>query len=251
MSLIRENALVQSTATNAGGGNCAGRDGACSSVVERLPCRSMRTSDAGVWGVCGGNRERESERPRVRIPPGPFGDLMDSIVFNVDNKSGGYLQTIHDWWESYGLGAKCLLIGENKTVASQFHSRYPNTEFLSVDFQSGEADFNWDICKPITRSLRRFKFTSIICQAVFEHIFDPPMAMRNFSRLLDPGGYLYLHMAGLNFIRHSFPVDTVRLHGDWFYEVPKYVPDLKLIQFKEDGGMQVFAIYQKDESHPG
>lgn len=116
------------------------------------------------------------------------------------------------WWNKFRLDGRGLVIGESGNrwikVKAKFLAEHSEIdEIYSVDFQN--SDINWDITVPYNNSIS-FSFDWIVCQAVLEHVTDPPAAIRNLSNTLRAGGLLYVHSHGPEFVKHRKPIDCYR-----------------------------------------
>ena len=120
------------------------------------------------------------------------------------------------WWDKFGLNGRGLIIGESgdrwNKVKSKFLAEHSGIDKIySVDLQN--SDINWDITVAYNKPLSIF-FDWIVCQAVLEHVIDPPAAMRNLGSVLKVGGLLYVHSHGPEFPRHRHPIDCYRFFPD-------------------------------------
>jgi len=167
--------------------------------------------------------------------------------FPVPNLSTGYHGILKRWWETYGLGKVCLIIGEGKSSKEFFSNYYPKVEFITSDVsEEVSPDYIWDICRRPPRDLwwsYKGRVDSIICQAVFEHIIDPVEAMRNFSFLLSVQGRIFIHTHPM-FMEHHHPIDCLRYLSGWFEHLSDYITDLKLKDLHV-GTDHIFACYVK------
>lgn len=75
----------------------------------------------------------------------------------------------------------------------------------SVDINHGdpEPDFIDDICA--ASRLQPARYDGIVCLSVLEHVYDPFAAIVQIRRLLQPGGYLLIHLPFL--YRYHAPPD--------------------------------------------
>ncbi len=145
-------------------------------------------------------------------------------------------------------GSKLLDAGAGECQFMRFcaHLDYVSQDFAEYDGTgdgSGLQTKSWDrsaldIVSDITAIPRPdASFDAILCTEVFEHIPDPRAALREFSRLLRPGGWLILtvpfcsltHFAPYHFStglsRHwherylpanGFAIDTLESNGNYF-----------------------------------
>lgn len=137
------------------------------------------------------------------------------------------------------------------------HLRYTSQDFGGYDGAGdgrGLQTKNWerkglDIVSDITAIPREDgTFDAIMCTEVFEHIPDPPGALREFARLLRPGGYLLLtapfcsltHFAPYHFATgfsrywyrahlpaYGFEIDTLEENGNYFEYLAQEVRRLR------------------------
>jgi SAM-dependent methyltransferase len=76
-------------------------------------------------------------------------------------------------------------------------------ETTEINIGDPLADIIDDICAP--NRLQPGRYDGIVCLSVLEHVYDPFAAMREIHRLLQPGGYLLLHLPFL--FRYHAPAD--------------------------------------------
>jgi SAM-dependent methyltransferase len=76
-------------------------------------------------------------------------------------------------------------------------------ESLDINLEEPAADIIDDICAP--SRLQYERYDGIVCLSVLEHVYDPFTATREIFRLLQPGGYLFLHLPFL--FRYHAPQD--------------------------------------------
>jgi hypothetical protein len=148
-------------------------------------------------------------------------------VIRLPNLSSYYHPVLRGFWEFYGLGDRCLLTSEDNKVKSVMSPLYPEVTFITTDFftelQSGQTDFVWDVCYPPPERLAEDKFSSIVSNALMEHLIDPTSAFANMLSLLKPSGHLYALTHTPSFPLHRYPRDYARFHHDYFEDLPKYL----------------------------
>ncbi|MET6996659.1 class I SAM-dependent methyltransferase [Chitinophaga defluvii] len=129
-------------------------------------------------------------------------------------------------------GSKLLDAGAGECQYKPFCS---HLEYISQDFAQYDGTGNvglqmgtWDNTKLdivsdiLAIPLPDNSVDAIMCTEVFEHIPDPVGAIREFKRLLRPGGYLLL-TAPFNSITHFAPYHFSTGFNRFFYE--KHLPD--------------------------
>ena len=175
-------------------------------------------------------------------------NLLITNQFLVPNVSGFYHNILQIFWNKYGLGEKCLLVSETKSVGIVFKKKYPKTEFITTDFYldlqpNPECDVVWDLCSlNIPNNLS--EFTSIVNQATLEHIKDPVQVVRNLVKILNENSYLYLQTHTPAFYYHGYPKDYLRYFPDWFIDLPQSIENIHLVELLCFDG-HAFAVYKK------
>ena len=76
-------------------------------------------------------------------------------------------------------------------------------ETMDINLDEPAADIIDDICAP--SRLQYERYDGIVCLSVLEHVYDPFAATKEIYRLLQPGGYLLLHLPFL--FRYHAPHD--------------------------------------------
>lgn len=76
-------------------------------------------------------------------------------------------------------------------------------ETMDINLDQPPADIIDDICAP--SRLQYERYDGIVCLSVLEHVYDPFAAIQEIYRLLQPGGYLLLHLPFL--FRYHAPQD--------------------------------------------
>ena len=87
-------------------------------------------------------------------------------------------------------------------------------ELVNLDIPDGSHNSNIHIAAPLEKiPVEKEIFDVIICNAVLEHVEDVDSVMREFYRVLKPGGYLYI---GVPFMQpeHKDPKDFRRYTAD-------------------------------------
>lgn len=158
---------------------------------------------------------------------------------------------------------------------SQFKKFCSHLKYIAQDFgqYEGEGEVglhtgSWDNSKLdivsdiISIPLPDASVDAIMCTEVFEHIANPVLAIKEFSRLLKPGGYLlitapfasithfapYHFASGLSrfFYEHHLPengftIDDLQLNGNFFEFVAQETRRIKTVASKyADAKLNIF-----------
>ena len=92
---------------------------------------------------------------------------------------------------------------------SSFRTLYPNCEYVGVDMAPGEGvDAVVDLVKT-TAPLQEGHFALAICCSVLEHVAKPWLFAENLTRLVRPGGKLYMSVPWV-WRYHPYPDDYFR-----------------------------------------
>jgi SAM-dependent methyltransferase len=83
---------------------------------------------------------------------------------------------------------------KNHGAAAQFRSLYPGVPYVGVNIQAHEnVDLVLDLTIPPPNDLLRSEsFSLIICSSVLEHVDKPWLMAEQLSRLLKPGGSVFV-----------------------------------------------------------
>lgn len=172
----------------------------------------------------------------------PNGEYVGG-TFRVSNTSGGYHKLLKQWWDHYFRGKRVLLISESAKVKEEFQQEYPHWEIRTTDCHDKTTDIFVDMCAKINPFTE--KFDLIINQATLEHVYNPFQAMENLVNSLNPGGFLITHTHPPACNYHQYPRDYFRFMKDWWYDLPKYIEGIELIEFFMHNNWDVFSLYQK------
>ncbi len=82
-------------------------------------------------------------------------------------------------------------------------------ETMDINLADQPADIIDDICAP--SRLEYGRYDGIVCLSVLEHVYDPFAAIAQIHKLLQPGGYLLLHLPFL--FRYHAPPDLAFTDG--------------------------------------
>ena len=176
--------------------------------------------------------------------------------FPIPNLSGGYHGILKQWWDKYNTGTSVLLVSENNNIKKEFEKVYPTFEFETIDFfpelihaEKKDCDIFADICKPDVLPIN--KYSLVINQATLEHVYNPFGAMHNIFKSLQINGVCVLHTHPLVMPYHSYPRDYIRFMKDWWYDLPKHIAGIELVEFLMVENLHVFTCYKKiSEVHP-
>lgn len=175
-------------------------------------------------------------------------------TFKASNLSNGFHGILKQWWEYYSKNDvnKVLLVSENNKVKKELGDLYNNWDITTLDLYyeltDSEPDIIADICSYnlIKEHNLENKYDLIINQAILEHVYNPFESMMNMSKSLKIGGHLITHTHAQNMTYHSYPSDYIRFMIDWWYDLPKYIENIKLIEFyQDDKDINVFSCYEK------
>jgi SAM-dependent methyltransferase len=92
---------------------------------------------------------------------------------------------------------------------STFRKMYPGQEYTGVDMAEGEGV---DVVADLTQSigtLRENHYALVICVSVLEHVAKPWLFAGNITRVIRPGGKLYLSVPWV-WRYHPYPDDYFR-----------------------------------------
>jgi SAM-dependent methyltransferase len=167
--------------------------------------------------------------------------------FSAPNFSGGYHGILQQWWEYYGKDKfDWLLISENNVVKQCFKDAYPDVNFETLDYYDNlgkEVDLVLNLCdSAIIKNTKTYDI--IVCQATFEHLYDPVTALKNLSSMLNPGGsvLIHTHVPGMKY--HPYPKDYLRFYPDWFIDAQEFINGIILKELVVVS-QHIFAVYQK------
>lgn len=167
--------------------------------------------------------------------------------FEVSNLSGGYHGILKQWLDHYQSNSTtCLLVSENKVVKDQFSLTYPSINFKTLEYyeeMNQDIDLKYNLCEQWTHKDIE-KFDIVLCQATFEHLYDPCTAIRNLKDSLNTNGVLLIHTHVPGMEYHPYPKDYLRFYPDWFFEVATFCKDLQILELVE-AGVNIFSAYKK------
>jgi SAM-dependent methyltransferase len=162
------------------------------------------------------------------------------------NSTEGFHGILKQWWEYYGQNKKnWLLVCENDNVKKMFQSLYLDSNFRTLSFfddMNKGNDLIFNLCQPIDITN---KFDMVICQAIFEHLYDPVMAMRNLINLTASDGSILIHTHTPGFFYHPWPRDYLRFYPDWFLDVQKFLGGVTLKELCNTE-TNIFAVFKKN-----
>lgn len=165
--------------------------------------------------------------------------------FQTPNQSSGYHGILKQWWES-NLFDNCniLLISENNNVKLTFKNEYKTANFKTLDYYDNMGE-DIDIKKNLCEEWKDFeKFDKIICQATFEHLYNPVVALKNLSNSLNKDGEIYIHTHVPGFEYHQYPRDYFRFYPDWFIDAENFIKNISLKELCIIN-FHIFALYKR------
>lgn len=92
------------------------------------------------------------------------------------------------------MAANCSMVLDVGQSSRDRISLFERQRIETMDINQGSppADIIDDICNP--SRLEYDRYDGIVCLSVLEHVYDPFAAIQQIHRLLQPGGYLLLHL---------------------------------------------------------
>jgi hypothetical protein len=94
-------------------------------------------------------------------------------------------------------------LGQSEWHAEPLFQRLGASELHSIDVSDWEgADILWDLNQPIPSELES-RFTVLFDGGSLEHIFNAPVALMSYMRMVRPGGHLILAVPANNYCGHG------------------------------------------------
>ena len=94
-------------------------------------------------------------------------------------------------------------LGQSEWHAEPLFHQLGATEVHSMDASDWEgADILWDLNQPIPPELEA-RFTVLFDGGSLEHIFNAPVALMSYMRMVRPGGHLLLALPANNYCGHG------------------------------------------------
>ncbi len=92
------------------------------------------------------------------------------------------------------MAENCSMVLDVGQSSRDLFSLFERQKIETVDIiqRIPPADIIDDICAP--SRLERGRYDGIVCLSVLEHVYDPFAAINEIHHLLQPGGYLLLHL---------------------------------------------------------
>ena len=166
------------------------------------------------------------------------------------NKVGTHNKNVRDTWlentiKSVPAGSRILDAGAGELAYKHFcsHLDYVSQDFAQYDgkgnasgLQMGTWDqSNLDIISDITSIPEKdASFDAIMCIEVFEHLPDPLGAIKEFARLLKPGGHLII-TAPFCSLTHFAPHHYYTGFSRYFYQTHLALCGFDIIELDENG----------------
>jgi 2-polyprenyl-3-methyl-5-hydroxy-6-metoxy-1,4-benzoquinol methylase len=136
-----------------------------------------------------------------------------------------------------------MLVSETNSAKQQFCDLYPGRHFTTVDYYSDDVDLKLDLCAKWPSDFDQ-QYDAIVCQATFEHLYDPVTALKNLTTSLKGGGYLFLHTVIPGFVYHRCPEDYFRFFPDWFLASERFCDQVTVTELVTVN-THIFAAYLK------
>ena len=142
-----------------------------------------------------------------------------------------------------------LQVGSRVTVVDRaewaWRKRFVDRDFTGLDIAAGDGvDVVADLCWPFPQldaAVEARRFGLILCQHVLEHVAQPFDAAANLTRLLAPGGVLYVAVPWVQSF-HGYPDDFWRFS---FRGLAKLFPDLAAVDmYYSSAGAGLDAAYK-------
>lgn len=129
-------------------------------------------------------------------------------------------------------------------IKDSFSKMYPGDTFFTTEYfcNSHEVDYHLNLCDR-TAIEKLPKFNMVVCQATFEHLYDPYSAMLNLTSCLTTNGILTIHTHVPGFFYHPHPRDYIRFYPDWFIDAAKFF-NVELLELCYDE-VNIFSAYRK------
>jgi ubiquinone/menaquinone biosynthesis C-methylase UbiE len=133
--------------------------------------------------------------------------------------------------------------GEQRYKKYCSHLRYTSQDFDKYDgkgdkkgLQTGKrSNTETDIVSDITSiPVSNGSFDAVICTEVFEHLPEPLLALKEFSRIIKKGGYLII-TAPFCSLTHYSPYHYYTGFNRYFYETHLAKFNFKIIEIKANG----------------
>ncbi len=174
-----------------------------------------------------------------------YAEKMDLIGVGKDNRLNRE-KWLQKTLKSLKKGSTILDAGAGELQYKKFckHLKYVSQDFAEYDGQGDEAGLQmggWDnskldIISDITAIPRKAStFDAIMCVEVFEHIPDPISALKEFKRLLKPGGKLILTVPTAS-LTHFAPYYFSAGYSKYFFEHHLKENDFIVKQIAYNGG---------------
>ncbi|MCR9175618.1 MAG: class I SAM-dependent methyltransferase [Alphaproteobacteria bacterium] len=142
-----------------------------------------------------------------------------------------------------------LQVGSRITVVDRaegaWRNRFADRDFVGLDIAAGDGvDLVADLCWPFPQldaAVAGRRFGLILCQHVLEHVAQPFDAAASLTRLLAPGGTLYVAVPWVQSF-HGYPDDFWRFS---FKGLTKLFPDLVPVDmYYSSAGAGLDAAYK-------
>ena len=142
--------------------------------------------------------------------------------------------------------------GEQRYRPHCAHLEYVSQDFARYDGQGDGAGLQtkkWDqsrldlVCDITAIPEPAGSFDAVLCTEVFEHLPDPLAALREFARLLKPGGHLVL-TAPFCSLTHFAPFHFTTGFSRYFYRTHLPANGFELLEIEENGNFFEFLAQE-------
>ena len=157
------------------------------------------------------------------------------------------LRRIPRGWRLLDAGA-----GEGRYRPTCAHLDYVSQDFARYDGHGDAAGLQtktWDqsrldlVCDITAIPEPAASFDAVLCTEVFEHLPDPLAALREFARLLKPGGCLVL-TAPFCSLTHFAPFHFATGFSRYFYQTHLPACGFELLEIEENGNFFEFLAQE-------
>jgi hypothetical protein len=132
-------------------------------------------------------------------------------------------------------------LAQSDWYAEPLLHRLGATEVHSIDFSDWEgADIVWDLNQPVPPELEA-RFTVLFDGGSLEHIFNAPVALMSYMRMVRPGGHLLLFLPANNYCGHGMYQFSPEFFFSALSEQNGFTVERMIMQEKDDTLTRVFG----------